>query len=91
MLNITRDIDSLSNFKKNTARFAKQMQSSGSPIILTVNGKAKYVVQDAESYQKMLELLDRAEAIEGIRKGLEDVKHNRTISLEEFEEALSQV
>ncbi len=91
MLDITRDIDSLSNFKKNTTKFAKQMKKSGSPIVLTVNGKASFVVQDAESYQRMLELLDRAEAIEGIRKGLEDVKQNKTKSLADFEKKLNEI
>jgi prevent-host-death family protein len=91
MIDIVRDIDSLSNFKRNTAKFVKQMKKSGSPIVLTVNGKAQVVVQDAKSYQKMLELLDRAEAVEGIRRGLEDVKQNRTESLSDFEEKLSEI
>ena len=91
MLDIIRDIDSLSNFKRNTSKFVKQMRKSGTPIILTVNGKAKVVVQDAESYQRILELLDRAEAIEGIRQGLKDVKQNKTKSLEDFEERMNQI
>lgn len=91
MLDIIRDIDSLSNFKRNTSKFVKQMRKSGTPVILTVNGKAKVVVQDAESYQKILELLDRAEAIEGIRQGLKDVKQNKTKSLEDFEERMNQI
>lgn len=91
MLDIIRDIDSLSNFKRNTSKFVKQMRKSGTPVILTVNGKAKVVVQDAESYQRILELIDRAEAIEGIRQGLEEVKQNKTKSLEDFEERMNQI
>lgn len=91
MLDIIRDIDSLSNFKRNTSKFVKQMRKSGTPVILTVNGKAKVVVQDAESYQKTLELIDRAEAIEGIRQGLKEVKQNKTKSLEDFEERMNQI
>lgn len=88
MLNINRDIDSLSNFKRNTTEFIEQMEKTGAPVVLTINGKAKLVVQDAESYQRMLELLDRAEAIEGIRRGLEDVGRGNTISLEQFDKAM---
>lgn len=91
MLDIVRDIDSLSNFKRNTAKFVRQMKKSGAPVILTVNGKAQVVVQDAESYQRMLEVLDRAEAIEGIRRGLDDVKQKRTKSLADVEEKLSKI
>ena len=52
-------------------------------VVLTVNGRAKLVVQDAASYQKLLNLVERQGAIEGIKRGLEDVKARRTQSLEE--------
>src|SRR5262245_29553541 len=38
MLDISRDINSLSNFKRNTAEFIRQMKQTGHPVILTVNG-----------------------------------------------------
>ena len=45
------------------------------------------MVQDAASYQKLLNMLDRVEAIEGIRKGLKSVQEGRTRPVEEvFEE-----
>jgi len=44
-------------------------------LVLTINGKAEVVVQDAEAYQ---ELLERVETIEGIQRGLADVKAGRT-------------
>ncbi|WP_287326574.1 hypothetical protein [Okeania sp. SIO1F9] len=47
----------------------QRIKESGNPLILTVNGKAEVVVQDAESYQKLLELVDRIQAIEGIQAG----------------------
>jgi hypothetical protein len=45
------------------------------PLCLTINGKAELIVQDAKAYQA---LLDRVEAIEGIQRGLADVKAGRT-------------
>lgn len=68
MFNITQDIDSLSNFKRNTPKFLTQMKETGRPIVLTVNGKASFVIQDADSYQK---LLDRIEHLEAIATGQE--------------------
>lgn len=56
------------------------MRKTGHPLVLTVNGKAELVVQDAEAYQA---LLDRVEAIEGIQRGLADVKAGRTRSARE--------
>jgi prevent-host-death family protein len=59
MVDISRDIDSLSNFKRNTPEYLKQMKETGRPIVLTVNGRAEMVVQDAGSYQRLLDLVDR--------------------------------
>jgi len=83
-MKLTRDIQSLSVFKRDTAKFVKQMKSSKEPIVLTVNGKAALVVQDAQSYQELLEAKDKMEALEGIRRGLKDIKAGRSKSAEEF-------
>ena len=52
-----------------------RLRKNGHPLVLTINGKADLVVQDEEAYQ---DLLDRVEAIEGIQRGLADVKAGRT-------------
>jgi prevent-host-death family protein len=90
MQNISRDIHSLSSFKRNTVEFLEQMKQTGKPVVLTVNGKAELVVQDAESYQKLLDALERLEAIAGIKQGLEDVETGRTSTLTEFEQEMRQ-
>jgi hypothetical protein len=46
-------------------------------MVLTVNGKAELVVQDATAYEKLLELVERLETIEGVRAGLEEMKAGR--------------
>jgi prevent-host-death family protein len=75
MLDIANDIRSLSDFKRNTSELLERLKSTGSPLVLTINGKAEIVVQDAAAYQQ---LVDRLESIEGIRRGLGDVKAGRT-------------
>ena len=71
------EIHSLSDFQRNTKDFIGRLKETGKPLVLTVNGKAEVVVQDAASYQKILEMIDRAEAIEGIRQGLESMKQGK--------------
>jgi PHD/YefM family antitoxin component YafN of YafNO toxin-antitoxin module len=71
MIDIRRGIDSLTNFKRKTPSFLQKLRRTGQPLVLTINGKAKLVVQDAGSYQKLLELVDRLEAIAGIKRGME--------------------
>ena len=84
MLDISRDIHSLSDFKRNTADFLEQMRGTGHPVVLTINGKAEIVVQDAASYQKLLDRMDQLEALEGIKSGLADVDAGRVTPLREF-------
>jgi len=83
-MKLTRDIQSLSTFKRDTAKIVRQLKKTGQPVVLTVNGKAQLVVQDAESYQKLLEAQDRMEAIEGIKRGLESMKRNAGKPAEQF-------
>ena len=71
-MDITKDIQPLTNFKRNTTELVRQMKETGQPIVLTINGRAELVVQDAGSYQRLVELVDRLEAIAGIRKGLDE-------------------
>ena len=85
MLDIGKDIHSLSDFKRNTGDFLQQMRDSGHPVVLTINGKAEIVVQDAASYQKILDDLDELESIAGIKRGLADVEDGRVTPLAKFE------
>lgn len=66
MLDIKEDIQSLTDFKRNTAEFMQQLKQTGRPLILTVNGKAELVVQDAESYQATLEAAEEAKTLKAL-------------------------
>jgi len=88
MLDITRDIQSLTTFRRRSGDFMKQLRKSKRPVVLTVKGKAAAVVQDAEAYQRLLDLAARADAGEGIRQGLDDVAHGRTRPAREVFEAI---
>lgn len=78
MLDITKDIQSLTNFRRKSGKFLQQMKRSKQPVVLTVNGKAEAVVQDAESYQRLLDSAARADVYEAIRQGVDDIVHGRT-------------
>lgn len=84
MLDITTDIQSLTSFRRRSGEFIKQLKKSKRPVILTVNGKAAAIVQDAEAYQRLLDIAAQADAEEGIRQGLEDVKKGRRRPAREF-------
>lgn len=66
MLDIKEDIQSLTDFKRNTAEFMQQLKQTGRPLVLTVNGKAELVVQDAASYQAALEAAEDAKTFRAL-------------------------
>ena len=76
-LNITEDIQPLTTFRNNSVAFLEQLKKTKRPVILTVNGKAAAVVQDAAAYQRLLDIAAQADAEEGIRQGREDVAKGR--------------
>ena len=84
MIDIVNGIDSLSNFKRDSSRFLEALSESGKPVVLTVNGRAKVVVQDAASYQNLLDYIEQIETVIGIRKGLRDVRQGKTVSIEDL-------
>ena len=80
MLNLENGIESLTNFKRQTADYLRQLRASGEPMVLTVNGKAEVVVQDAAAYQRLVNVaakVDREETVAAIRAGLDSVEAGR--------------
>ena len=89
MIDITKDIQSLTNFRRNSGDMMKQLKKTKRPIVLTVNGKAEAIVQDAAAYQRLLDIAAQGNALEGIRQGMEDAREGRVkpakAVFEEFE------
>lgn len=84
MLDIANDIQSLTTFRRRSGDFMKHLKKSKRPLVLTVKGKAAAVVQDAEAYQRLLDIAARADAEEGIRQGIEDAKKGKVRPAKEF-------
>jgi len=78
MIDLSQDIHSVSDFKRNTSQFMARMKKSGHPLVLTVNGRAELVVQDAAGYQRLLEQAQQAEMIEFLRESRADITAGRT-------------
>ena len=90
MVSLTRDIDSLSNFKRETARFVERMKETGQPVVLTINGKAELVVLDAASYERLASLAQQVESLEFLRASLEDADAGRTQPMRKFVKSLGR-
>lgn len=77
------EIASLNDFTSNATEALERLKETGQPQVLTVDGRAEAVVLDVASYQRLLELADRADAIEGIRRGLESMARGKGLSVDE--------
>ena len=77
MFDIKKDIQTMTTFRRNPGKFMKHLKKTKRPLVLTIHGKAEAVVQDAAAYQRLLDIAAQADAHEGIRQGMEDVKKGR--------------
>jgi PHD/YefM family antitoxin component YafN of YafNO toxin-antitoxin module len=76
------DIRSLTDFQRNTKSHLKRLKNTGRPEVLTVNGKAELIVQDAAAFEEMLD------AIRGIQRGLDAMKEGTG---KPFRQALDEI
>jgi len=86
MLNLETGTDSLTNFTRQTSDYLTHLHETGSPLILTVDGKAELVVQDAAAYQRLVELADQADLAAlraAVQEGLDDVDAGRVVPARE--------
>ena len=61
------DIRSLTDFQRNTKAHLRRLKTTGRPEVLTVNGRAELIVQNAAAYEETLD------AIRGIQRGLDEM------------------
>lgn len=75
MINL-KNIRSLTDFRRNASNYIDQIRETKSPLVLTVNGEAAVIVQDAQSFQQILDRLERTEQelqaikLDALRKGI---------------------
>ena len=53
------DICSLTDFHRHTKRHVDRLARTKRPVVLTVNGRARLVVQEAAAYESLLKRLER--------------------------------
>jgi prevent-host-death family protein len=79
-----KDIRPVTDFNRNTKHYIRRLKQTGRPEVLTVNGEAQLVVQSADGYQKLLDQADLAQALAGIRRGLEQASRGEGRPMRQF-------
>lgn len=73
------DIHPLSEFQRNARSHIRRLSRTGRPEVLTVNGRASVVIQDATAYRKLLEELEGVR----LRAALEAAERGEGIPVKE--------
>jgi prevent-host-death family protein len=78
------NIQTLTDFKRNTKEYVERVKATKSPLVLTVNGKAEVVVHEAHAFQELLDQLERVEEELQAMK-LELLRHDIGIGIKQLE------
>ncbi|MBF2015292.1 MAG: type II toxin-antitoxin system Phd/YefM family antitoxin [Rivularia sp. T60_A2020_040] len=78
------NIQTLTDFKRNAKDYVERIKATKSPLVLTVNGKAEVVVQEAQAFQDTIDRLERVESeLKTIK--LEALRREIAIGIEQLE------
>jgi len=78
-MKIKEDIKPISYLKSRSAELLAQLNETHRPVIITQNGEPKAVIQDAESYEKMVNSLNLMKILAHSEK---DIQKGSTIKQE---------
>jgi prevent-host-death family protein len=85
------DIHPLTDFQRHAKKHLAQVNKTGRPQVLTVNGRAEAVLLGKKSYEKLMQSLEELETLKSIRRGLEDMNAGRTVSASFVHEKLRKL
>jgi len=81
---LVENIRSLTDFRRNTKEYVEGLQQTKLPMVLTVNGEAAVVVQDARAFQSLQDKLTRLEEqLQQLK--LEALKHDIQTGIDQVE------
>ena len=84
------ETDSLTHFRDRTTELVGHLKETGSPLVLTVDGKAEVVVQDATAYQRLLDRAEHLETVAALKEAIQAVDEGRTRPAAEALEEIRQ-
>ncbi|MBS9477532.1 MULTISPECIES: type II toxin-antitoxin system Phd/YefM family antitoxin [Ancylobacter] len=79
-MKLSERIKPISYLKANAAEVIAKLAEHQQPMIITVNGEAKAVLQDIDSYEEMQEAIAMLRIVQ---MGQKDIREGNTIPLEE--------
>ena len=78
-----KDIQSLTEFQRKTRQTIARLKKTGRPAVLTVNGQAEVVVQDAASYQRLVARAQEADRLMELKRSIAEYRAGRVRGMDE--------
>ncbi len=86
----TEDICSMSAFVRNASTYAGRLRETRRPQVLTLNGTAELVIQNAEAYQALVDRLQELEALKALSRAANEIEEKEGGSVSEVLDRLRQ-
>jgi len=77
-------IHSLTDFRRNASNYVDRVRHTKTPLVLTVNGEAAVVIQDALVFQNMLNRMEEMQEELRVMK-LEALQHQVAVGINQLE------
>ncbi len=84
------DISPMSDFVRNTRSHVDRLRTTRRPEVLTHNGSAAVVVQNADAYQELLDRLDELETLAALNEAAGEIDRGEGSPIEEAEARLRE-
>ena len=68
------DVISLTDFQRNTRAHINRLKKSGRPLVLTINGRAAVVLNNATDYEAQQSALHTRELLQSLERGIASMK-----------------
>jgi len=82
------DIQSLTEFQRNSRSSIRRLKKTGRPVALTVNGQAEIIVQDVKSYQHLLARAEQADRLAELSRSVAEFRAARMRPVEDVMDEL---
>ena len=86
-MKLTKDIRSITYLRRNAAKALDELNATGRPLVITQSGKTRAVIQDPESYERMVHALANMKLL---AMGEKDVQTGNTKQQDAFFDQLEK-
>lgn len=86
MLDLDRISDQVPPGMGKVVHLLHQLDEQGEPIVISINGKVDIAVADDGSFRMLVDLVDRLELLEVLKRATKELDEGKGLSLEEVKE-----